>query len=119
MKKCSITYLLVIALLLFATFFSMSLTPVHMDDCQHTVCEHCQEIVAVENEVNAMLEGHGECRETACETCVFIEKQGKYDEWDAQTINFVRILENNTDLSVMYADEDYGENLDVILIHNE
>jgi len=75
MKKCSITYLLVIALLLFATFFSMSLTPVHMDDCQHTVCEHCQEIVAVENEVNAMLEGHGECRETACETCVFIEKQ--------------------------------------------
>lgn len=51
--------------------------------------------------------------------CVFIEKQGKYDEWDAQTINFVRTLQNNTDLSVMYADEDYGENLDVILIHNE
>ena len=51
--------------------------------------------------------------------CVFIEKKGKYDEWDAQTINFVRILENNTDLSVMYADEDYGENLDVILIYNE
>ena len=51
--------------------------------------------------------------------CVFIEKQGKYDEWDAQTINFVRTLQNNTDLSVMYADEDYGANLDVILIHNE
>ena len=51
--------------------------------------------------------------------CVFIEKQGVYDEWDPQTIGFVETLEKITDFSVMYADEDYGENLDVILIHNE
>jgi hypothetical protein len=62
-------------LLLFATFFFMSLTPIHTDDCQHAVCEYCQEIVEVENVVNAALEEHSECLETVCETCVFIEKQ--------------------------------------------
>lgn len=51
--------------------------------------------------------------------CVFIEKQGVYDEWDPQTIGFVETLEKITDFSIMYADEDYGEYLDVILIHNE
>lgn len=75
MKKRTITCLFVTVLLLFATFFSVSLTPVHTDDCQHTVCEYCQEIVAVENAVNATLEEHSECVETDCETCIFIENQ--------------------------------------------
>lgn len=51
--------------------------------------------------------------------CVFIEKKGVYDEWDSETIAFVKILQNISEFTVMYADEDYGENLDVILIHNE
>lgn len=51
--------------------------------------------------------------------CVFIKKKGEYDEWDAETIAFVKILQNISEFTVMYADEDYGENLDVILIHNE
>ena len=75
MKKCSITCLFVTVLFLFVTFFSMSLTPVHTDDCQHSVCEYCEEIVAVEKAVNVTLEEHSECMEIACETCIFIEKQ--------------------------------------------
>ena len=75
MKKYHRTCLFIMLLLLFATFFFMSLTPMHTDDCQHAVCEYCQEIVEEENVVNAALEEHSECIETDCETCVFIEKQ--------------------------------------------
>ena len=50
---------------------------------------------------------------------VYIEKKGEPDAWDEETISFVRILEEISNFTVMYADEDYGENLDVILIYNE
>lgn len=76
MKKYHKICLFVMVLLLFATFFSMSLTPMHMNDCQHTVCcEYCKEIVELENAVNATMEEHSECIETDCETCIFIENQ--------------------------------------------
>lgn len=48
---------------------------------------------------------------------IFIEKTGKPDEWDSETMNFCKSLINEG-YDVMYADEDYGENLDVLLIHN-
>lgn len=49
---------------------------------------------------------------------IFIEKENEPDEWDQQTIDFVKRLQDNN-YSVLYADEDYGENLDVIIIYNE
>ena len=49
---------------------------------------------------------------------IYIEKTEEPDHWDAETINFVRLLMNEG-YDVLYADEDYGENLDVLLIYNE
>lgn len=49
---------------------------------------------------------------------IFINKKGVPDAWDEETINFVRDLENNG-YDVIYADEDYGEGLDVILLYDE
>lgn len=47
---------------------------------------------------------------------IYIEKTGKPDEWDSETINFVRKLQNCR-YDVLYADEDYGEGLDVLLLY--
>ena len=49
---------------------------------------------------------------------IFINKKGVPDAWDEETINFVKDLENN-EYDVLYADEDYGEGLDVILLYDE
>ena len=49
---------------------------------------------------------------------IYIEKTEKPDHWDTETINFVQLLMNEG-YDVLYADEDYGENLDVLLIYNE
>ena len=51
--------------------------------------------------------------------CVYLEKKGNKNEWDKETNDFVENLQNKTDFSVMYADEDYGHCFDVIIIHNE
>lgn len=51
--------------------------------------------------------------------CVYLEKKGNKNEWDKETNDFVENLQNKTDFSVMYADEDYGDCFDVIVIHNE
>lgn len=49
---------------------------------------------------------------------IYIEKTGKPDEWDYETINFYKLL-TNEGYDVLYADEDYGEGLDVLLIYND
>ena len=49
---------------------------------------------------------------------IYIEKTEEQDHWDKETINFVQFLMNKG-YDVLYADEDYGENLDVLLIYNE
>lgn len=49
---------------------------------------------------------------------IFINKKGVPDAWDEETINFVNSLQNNG-YDVLYADEDYGEGLDVILLYDE
>ena len=49
---------------------------------------------------------------------IFISKKGVPDAWDEETINFVKNLENNG-YDVLYADEDYGEGLDVILLYDK
>ena len=48
---------------------------------------------------------------------IYIEKTGKPDAWDSETMNFVQFL-MNAGYDVLYADEDYGDEFDVILIHN-
>lgn len=49
---------------------------------------------------------------------IFINKKGVPDSWDEETINFVKSLQNNG-YDVLYADEDYGEGLDVILLYDK
>ena len=48
---------------------------------------------------------------------IYLLKQGEYDVWDKETIEYVEILQNNN-YDVMYADEYYGMEFDVIIIYN-
>lgn len=47
---------------------------------------------------------------------IYIEKQGVPEAWDEPTLKFVKAL-SNEGISVMLADEDYGEDLDVLIIY--
>jgi hypothetical protein len=47
---------------------------------------------------------------------IYIKKRGKPNEWDLETIDFVKQLQN-CQYNVLYADEDYGEDLDVLLLY--
>lgn len=47
---------------------------------------------------------------------IYIEKQGVPEAWDEPTLKFVKAL-SNKGINVMLADEDYGENLDVLIIY--
>lgn len=49
---------------------------------------------------------------------IYIEKTEEPDHWDSETMNFVKALENSG-YEVLYADEDYGDNLDVLLLYDE
>lgn len=51
--------------------------------------------------------------------CVYLEKKGNKNEWDKETDDFIKNLQNTSDFSIMYADEDYGDCFDVVVIHNE
>lgn len=44
-----------------------------------------------------------------------IRKKGAKDEWDPETINFERDLTNNG-FDVTFANEDYGDDFDVLII---
>ncbi len=49
---------------------------------------------------------------------IYIIKQGPKDAWDSETIAYVQLLQNDN-YDVMYADEDYGDEFDVIIIYND
>ena len=49
---------------------------------------------------------------------LYISKNGPKNEWDKDTIDYVNLLEK-AGYEVMFADEDYGDEFDVIIIYND
>ena len=49
---------------------------------------------------------------------IYISKKGPKNEWDKDTIDYVNLLQK-AEYEVMFADEDYGDEFDVIIIYND
>ena len=75
MKRRSFVYSFLTVLLLIITAFSACITFIHKEDCNHSVCQHCEEIAVYE-----ALEEHEDCMEISCETCVVLAKQIEHIE---------------------------------------